>query len=261
MESDSIVNQRAMIRDYVRTRKEFCVVDEYVDDGYSGSNFERPDFKRLYEDLQSGAVNCVIVKDLSRFGRNYIEVGRYLERLFPLMGVRLIAINDNYDSADEHRNSDAIIVPIKNLMNDAYCRDMSVKIKTQLEAKRKRGEYVGNFVVYGYRKDVKNRNRLVVDKEAAEIVKQIFTWKLEGMSDQGIADKLNGIGVASPLEYKLQNGSHISENFKRNETAAWSSKAVFRILHNEIYTGTLVQGKQKKLDYRSKEISSIPGGS
>ena len=191
VESDSIVNQRAMIRDYVRTRKEFCVVDEYVDDGYSGSNFERPDFKRLYEDLQSGAVNCVIVKDLSRFGRNYIEVGRYLERLFPLMGVRLIAINDNYDSADEHRNSDAIIVPIKNLMNDAYCRDMSVKIKTQLEAKRKRGEYVGNFVVYGYRKDVKNRNRLVVDEEGAEIVKQIFTWKLEGMSDQGNADKLN----------------------------------------------------------------------
>lgn len=257
VESDSIVNQRAMIRDYVRTRKEFCVVD----DGYSGSNFERPDFKRLYEDLQSGAVNCVIVKDLSRFGRNYIEVGRYLERLFPLMGVRLIAINDNYDSADEHRNSDAIIVPIKNLMNDAYCRDMSVKIKTQLEAKRKRGEYVGNFVVYGYRKDVKNRNRLVVDEEAAEIVKQIFTWKLEGMSDQGIADKLNGIGVASPLEYKLQNGSHISESFKRNETAVWSSKAVFCILHNEIYTGTLVQGKQKKLDYRSKEISSIPAGS
>ena len=258
VESDSIVNQRTMIRDYVRTRKEFCIVDEYVDDGYSGSNFERPDFKRLYEDLQSGAVNCVIVKDLSRFGRNYIEVGRYLERLFPLMGVRLIAINDNYDSAEEHRNSDAIIVPIKNLMNDAYCRDMSVKIKTQLEAKRKRGEYVGNFVVYGYCKDARNRNRLVVDEEAAETVKQIFTWKLEGMSDQGIADKLNAIGVASPLEYKLQKGSHISENFKRNERAVWSSKAVFRILHNEIYTGTLLQGKQKKLDYRSKEISAIP---
>lgn len=257
-ESDSITNQRMLIRDYIRGRSEFCVVDEYVDDGYSGSNFDRPSFQKLYEDCKSGAVNCIIVKDLSRFGRNYIEVGRFLERIFPMLGVRLIAINDNYDGASEWKNSDAIIVPIKNLMNDAYCRDMSVKIKSQLEAKRKRGDFVANYTPYGYKKHPKKKNQLVIDEKTADIVRQIFQWKLEGMSDQGIADRLNERGVLCPLEYKLSSGEKIAEPFKRHEQAMWSSKAVFRILHNEVYVGNLVQGKRKKLDYRSKEIVILP---
>ncbi|MCD7956147.1 MAG: recombinase family protein [Lachnospiraceae bacterium] len=258
VESDSISNQRMMIRDYIRGREEFCVVDEYIDDGYSGASFDRPAFQRLYEDLQSGAVNCIIVKDLSRFGRNYIDVGRYLEHIFPEMGVRLIAINDNYDGESERRNSDAITVPIKNLMNDVYCREMSVKIKTLLEAKRKRGDCVSNYAPYGYKKNPRNRAKLVIDEGAAENVRNIYTWKLEGMSDQGIADRLNRLGIPSPLEYRIKSGQGISENFKKREQAIWSSKAVFRILHNEIYTGTLVQGKRKKLDYRSKEIAQMP---
>ncbi|MCD7883038.1 MAG: recombinase family protein [Lachnospiraceae bacterium] len=258
VESDSISNQRMMIRDYIRGREEFCVVDEYIDDGYSGASFDRPAFQRLYEDLKSGAVNCIIVKDLSRFGRNYIDVGRYLEHIFPEMGVRLIAINDNYDGESERRNSDAITVPIKNLMNDVYCREMSVKIKTLLEAKRKRGDCVSNYAPYGYRKNPRNRAKLMIDEAAAENVRNIFTWKLEGMSDQGIADRLNRLGIPSPLEYRIKSGQGISENFKQREQAIWSSKAVFRILHNEIYTGTLVQGKRKKLDYRSKEIARMP---
>ncbi|MDD3417539.1 MAG: recombinase family protein [Lachnospiraceae bacterium] len=257
-ESDSIANQRTLISDFIRGKEEFCVVEEYVDDGYTGSNFERPAFQQLYEDLESGAVNCVIVKDLSRFGRNYIEVGRYLERSFPLLGVRLIAINDNYDGASEWTTNDAIIVPIKNLMNDAYCRDMSIKIKSQLEAKRKRGDYVGNYTVYGYKKNPKKNSELIIDEQAAEIVRRIFVWKLEGMSNQGIADRLNAMGVLSPLEYKLSNGSNISENFKQNEQARWSAKAVFRIIHDEVYIGNLAQGKSKKLDYRSKNITVMP---
>lgn len=258
IESDSISNQRLIIKNYLKGRDEFCVVDEYIDDGYSGANFDRPDFTRLYEDLKTGAVNCVIVKDLSRFGRNYIEVGRYLERLFPMMGVRLIAINDNYDGEAEKKNSDAITIPVKNLMNDVYCREMSTKVKTLLDAKRKRGDCVSNFVPYGYKKSLKNRSKLEIDEDAAEIVRQIIVWKMEGVSDQGIADNLNNAGILSPLEYRLEAGQHFTENFKRNGTAVWNSKSVYRILHCETYTGTMVQGKNKKIDYRSKNIVRMP---
>lgn len=257
-ESDSISNQRNLIQDYLEHKDDFCIIDEYIDDGFSGSNFERPSFQRMYEDLKSGAINCVVVKDLSRFGRNYIEVGRYLERLFPVMGVRLIAINDNYDGASEWKNSDSIIVPMRNLMNDAYCRDMSVRIKSQLEVKRKRGDYVGSFVPYGYKRNPRKRSQLIIDEEVAENIRLIFSWKMEGMTDQGIADRLNDIGILCPLEYKIKNGVNVSEHFKQNEIASWSAKMIHRILHNEIYVGNLIQGQHKKLDYRSKEIIALP---
>ena len=152
-ESDSIANQRTLLEAYAADHPELCIVDEFVDDGYSGSNFERPAFQRLFRELEQGTINCVLVKDLSRFGRNYIEVGRYLERIFPVMRVRLIAVTDNYDSQSAWKTSDSIMVPMRNLLNDAYCRDISVKIKSQLAVKRKRGDFVGSFATYGYRKD------------------------------------------------------------------------------------------------------------
>ncbi len=257
-ESDSISNQRILLKDYVDRKEEFQVVDEYIDDGYSGSNFERPAFKRLYEDIQSGAVNCIIVKDLSRFGRNYIEVGRYLEHIFPLMGVRLIAVNDNYDGESTRRNSDSLTVPISNLMNDVYCREMSLKIRRLLEAGRKRGDCVSNYAPYGYRKSSINRLRLVIDESAAENVRSIYEWKLDGMSNQGIAEKLNKLGIPSPLEHRIIKGERVSQNFKRRNQAVWSSGSVERILRNEVYTGVLVQGRRQRLDYRSKKIVGRP---
>ncbi len=257
-ESDSITNQRKLIQDYIEDKSEYHLVDEYVDDGYSGSNFERPGWKQLYEDLERGAVNCIIVKDLSRFGRNYIEVGRYLQMIFPVLGVRLVAINDNFDTLNEWRNGDALTVPMKNLINDIYCRDISKKITTQLEAMRKRGECISPFVPYGYRKDPNNHLKLVVDNEAAENVKQIFSWKLEGYSDRIIANMLNEKGVLSPYEYHISKGEHVSGNFKTHDKAAWSSGSVYNVLHNECYTGTIVQGKWRRLDYRSKERVLLP---
>ncbi|MCD7782946.1 MAG: recombinase family protein [Firmicutes bacterium] len=257
-ESDSIVNQRRLIEDFVSGKSEFCVVEEYVDDGWSGSNFDRPAFRQMYDDIECGAVNCVIVKDLSRFGRNYIEVGRYLERIFPLMGVRMIAVNDCYDSLCRRSESDALILPMKNLINDIYCRDISVKIKTQLEAKRRRGECVANFTPYGYCRDKRDRGRLVPDETTAPHVRQIFLWKLEGYSYKSIADKLNSQGVLSPYEQRTSNGEKISGYFKRGDKAMWSKGIVYRILHNECYIGTLVQGKWKKLDYRSRENVYLP---
>lgn len=172
-ESDSIANQKALIRDYLQKHSEIQIVSEHSDDGFSGVNFERPGFKEMMDEIRNGEVDCVVVKDLSRFGRNYIEAGNYIEKVFPFMGVRFIAINDNYDSNDQSQ-ADSLVIPFKNLINDAYCKDISVKIRSQLEIKRKKGEFIGAFVVYGYLKDPNDHNKIIVDTYAAEVVRAIF---------------------------------------------------------------------------------------
>lgn len=257
-ESDSIANQRTLLEAYAADHPELCIVDEFVDDGYSGSNFERPAFQNLFRELEQGTINCILVKDLSRFGRNYIEVGRYLERIFPVMRVRLIAVTDNYDSQSAWKTSDSIMVPMRNLLNDAYCRDISVKIKSQLAVKRKRGDFVGSFATYGYQKDPGNHTKLIVDELAAETVQNIFHWKINGMSNQGIANRLNAKKVPSPAARKLQSGAKLSLHFRKSDEPPWSAKAVDRILHNEVYIGKLVQGKTRRLDYRSKKKMNVP---
>ena len=253
LESDSIINQKALIRDFLSKHPEIHEVSEKTDDGYSGVNFDRPAFQEMMDDIRSGKINCVVVKDLSRFGRNYIEAGNYIERVFPFLGVRFIAINDNYDSLDRNQ-SDSLIIPFKNLINDAYCKDISVKIRSQLEIKRKKGQFLGAFAVYGYLKDEEDHNKLVVDTYASEIVRAIFMWKKQGMSQGRIADKLNMQGVLCPMEYKLSLGMKVQTNFKVHKKALWSQTAVTRILTNEIYTGVLVQGKVGTPNYKIKKI-------
>ena len=223
-ESDSIGNQKALIREFVKNHPEIQVVSEKADDGYSGVNFERPGFKEMMEEIRTGQVDCVIVKDLSRFGRNYIEAGNYIERVFPFIGVRFIAINDSYDSTDRNQ-SDSLIIPFKNLINDSYCRDLSVKIRSHLAIKRKKGEFIGAFACYGYLKDENNRNQLVVDTYAGQVVQDIFRMKINGMSQYRIADALNEQGVLSPMEYKKYLGSHFESSFKVNPKAVWTAKA------------------------------------
>ena len=253
LESDSITNQKALIRDFLSKHPEIHVVSEKTDDGYSGVNFDRPAFQEMMDEIRSGKVNCVVVKDLSRFGRNYIEAGNYIERVFPFMGVRFIAINDSYDSLDKNQ-SDSLIIPFKNLINDAYCKDISVKIRSQLEIKRKKGQFIGAFAVYGYLKDEEDHNKLVVDTYASEVVRAIFKWKLEGMSQGRIADKLNMQGVLCPMEYKISLGMKVQTNFRVHKKAMWSPISVTRILTNEIYTGVLVQGKSGTPNYKVKKV-------
>ena len=253
LESDSIINQKALIRDFLSKHPEIHAVSEKTDDGYSGVNFDRPAFQEMMDEIRSGKINCVVVKDLSRFGRNYIEAGNYIERVFPFLGVRFIAINDNYDSLDRNQ-SDSLIIPFKNLINDAYCKDISVKIRSQLEIKRKKGQFLGAFAVYGYLKDEEDHNKLVVDTYASEIVRAIFKWKRQGMSQGRIADKLNMQGVLCPMEYKISLGMKVQTNFRVHKKALWSQTAVTRILSNEIYTGVLVQGKQGTPNYKIKKI-------
>ena len=218
-ESNSIKNQRALLNDYMGKHPELHKFDEYVDDGYSGTNFERPDFKRMMQDIEKRNVNCIIVKDLSRFGRNYIETGRYLERIFPFMGVRFIAINDHYDSAEENDDKGRILIPFNNLINDTYCRDISLRVRSHLDVKRKEGQFIGSFAGYGYRKDPKDKNHLIIDEYAAGIVQEIFKQKLNGMSSQRIASHLNELGVLPPNEYKRANGFNYTCGFQAGRIA------------------------------------------
>lgn len=196
--------------------------------------------------------------DFSRLGRNFIETGKYIEKIFPFMGVRFISVNDDYDSARPRTSSDNLIVPVKNLMNDAYCRDISIKIRSHLDIKRRKGQCIAPFAVYGYRKDGENKNRLVVDEEPAAVVREIFKRKLEGYSAQAIADWLNGQDVLSPMEYKRAQGSRYSSPFKGEGRASWTAVAVFRILKNPVYTGTLVQGKRSTPNYKVKKLFDVP---
>ena len=212
----------------------------------------------MLEDVKAGRTNCIIVKDLSRFGRNYLDAGEYIEKIFPFLGVRFIAVNDNYDSLGGKNASDELVIPFKNLINEAYCRDISVKVRTQLEVKRKSGQYIGAFAVYGYLKDDADKNHLIVDEYAADIVRDIFSWKLEGMSPQDIAARLNRNGVLSPMEYKKSLGMKFATSFKANPQALWSANAVLRILKNPVYTGVLIQGRETTPSYKVRKRVTKP---
>lgn len=252
-ESNSISNQRKLIQNYLMQHPEMTFVQEYCDDGYTGTNFDRPSFIEMLEAIKAKKINCVIVKDLSRFGRDYIETGYYQEKLFPQLGVRFIALTDGYDSASQQSAGTDIVLPFKNLINDSYSRDISIKIRSNLQIKRQNGEFVGSRVVYGYKRSDTNKNQLVVDRTVAPIIQDIFRWKIDGLSPNQIADRLNCQGVLSPAEYKRSCGVKFQTKFQRHAVAEWSAVAIYRILKNEMYTGCLVQGKTTSPNYKVKK--------
>lgn len=252
-ESNSISSQRAILQHFCSTLTGVTDVVEYCDDGYTGTNFNRPGFQQMMQDVNAGKIQCIVVKDLSRFGREYIEVGRYLQKTLPALNVRFIAVNDNFDSGDERCRNDFLSLVVRNMMNDAYCRDISIKVRSNLEAKRRSGEYVGNHLPYGYMRSETDRHQLVLDSEAAKVVQSIFQMKVDGMSAEQIALHLNHNGVPSPLEYKKANGSKQQTSFQRKAQAQWSAVAIYRILKNPVYIGTLVQGKRTTPNYKIKK--------
>lgn len=257
-ESESIGNQRELIRAYIHEQQDIQLYDIYVDDGFSGSNFDRPEFNRMMCDIEAGRVNCVIVKDLSRFGRDYIESGRYIQKTFPALGVRFIALTDNYDSFTADSGTGSIVLPVKNFINDSYCRDISTKVKSGLEVKRRNGECISSFAVYGYRKDEGNKNHLVPDEYAAGIVRKIFEWKIAGMAVSAIAEQLNELGILSPKEYKKSLGLKYNGGFQGTGKSLWGNASVKRILTNEVYLGHLQQGKSQKINYKVKKSVEKP---
>ena len=257
-ESDSVSNQRKLIENFVERNPDIEVVSFKVDDGYSGIIFDRPAFKEMMQDVTNGEINCVIVKDLSRLGREYIETGRYLRKVFPAYGVRFIAITDNIDTAQEN-NGDDLTVSVKNIMNEAYCRDISVKTRTALDVKRRNGDFVGAFTVYGYMKSGDNKNLLIPDPYASRVVQNIFQMRLEGASALRIANELNRLGILSPLAYKKNHDLPYAKNgYADSEDCKWSATTIIRILQDETYTGTLVQGRQGTSNYKIKQLEQKP---
>lgn len=254
-ESNSIINQKKLIHNFLKDKKDIEVVSEKSDDGYTGTNFLRPSFIEMLEQIKTGEINCVIVKDLSRFGRNYIKASEYIQRIFPKIGVRFIAINDNIDTINKDETDD-IIIPLKNLLNDEYSRDISIKIRTQLDAKRKNGDYIASFCVYGYKKSPDNKNKIIIDDNVSFVIKNIFSLKIDGYSNAKIAEKLNTLNILTPHDYKKSIGINSSTPFQKNNKCKWTAVSVSRILKNEIYIGTMVQGKNTTPNYKvNKKIN------
>lgn len=240
-ESDSVGNQKKLLSEYVEGQGDLVLYEIYVDDGCTGTNFDRPGFLRMMEDIQGGQVNCVVVKDLSRFGRDYIDTGWYLERVFPEQGVRFISVTDGIDSL---RQSYDMLLPIKNIFNEQYARDISRKIQATMRAKQRAGEFIGAFACYGYQKDPDNRNHLVIDEYAASVVRQVYSLFLEGKGKQDIADELNAQGILCPSEYKQRCGENYRNGTRIKGNSCWTYSTIHHILQNEIYTGAMVQGKK-----------------
>ena len=255
-ESNSISNQRLQIQDYINKNDNMELVGEYVDDGYSGINFERPAFKEMMENVITGSINCIVVKDLSRFGRDYIDCGRYLQRVFPSLDIRFIALNDNYDSFTASETEKNLVIPFKNFINDNYCRDTSAKVRSVCKVKRKQGQFISNYAPYGYEKDEEDKHKIVIDKEVEDVVRKIFSMKLEGYSSYSIAKHLNDNGIPSPMEHKKAKGIRYKTGFCTKAVANWDTPAVNRILTNEVYIGTLQQGKREKINYKLDKVVS-----
>lgn len=257
-ESNSVTNQRELIYAFLKDNPNIKVVTEKVDDGYSGINYNRPAFKEMMDLVKKGEVNCIIVKDLSRFGRDYLETGRYIEKVFPLLSVRFIAINDSYDSIKNTSSTDSIIIPFKNLINDSYSRDISTKVRSSILVRQKKGDYTGAFALYGYVKSKENKRKLEIDDFAADVVRDIYKMRIEGYSTGKIADILNDNGILSPYEYKQMLGFSYKNPFKVNKIAKWSAGTVEKILKNEMYTGVMIQGKSGRINYKLKKLISKP---
>ena len=240
-ESDSVGNQRKLLTEYVSRHDDFILYDIYIDDGYTGTNFNRPAFQKMIADIEDKKVNCVVVKDLSRFGRDYIDTGRYLERIFPELGVRFISVSDNIDSIKQAYD---MLLPIKNIFNEQYARDISNKIQATVKSKQKAGEFIGAFTSYGYKKSPVNKNKLVIDEYASEVVKRIFAMYAQGIGKQSIAKQLNAEGILCPSEYKKLNGENYKNCNRLKTTSYWTYSTINTMLHNEMYIGNMIQGKK-----------------
>lgn len=250
----SIETQTLILERFLEKHPDIFVYDKYIDNGATGTNFHRPAFQQMLSDIEAGYINCVIVKDLSRLGRNTIDTGYYIEQYFPIRKVRFIAVTDQYDSADPNDIHAGIILPLKNMINEAYALDIGRKIKAQQRQSMKDGEYVGGRTPYGYIKAKDNCHLLIVDPVAASVVKQMFEWAAEGDGINTIVRKLNESGVISPSYYKKEIGQITHENLLGN--GKWQTRTVTKILRCETYIGDLVQGHSKTVDHQQMKADA-----
>lgn len=260
-ESDSIKNQRDLLHSYLANHAEFAEYEvlEFCDDGFSGTNFDRPAVKRLLDMVKRKEIPCILVKDFSRFGRNFLEVCDYLDQIFPFLRVRFIAVNENYDSNKSNGRSIGMDVAFKALIYELYSRDISEKIRSVQQAKFKKGEYLCSIAFYGYARSTEKKNSLVVDEPAAAVVRRIFQMAYEGVPFMEIALTLNKEKVPSPLMYRRENHTDKGRGWKiAGDQTVWTSVAIRRILSDERYTGKLVSHKRTKVDISLKKTMTLP---
>lgn len=244
----SVENQKLVLNDFLADKPDFVVYDTYIDNGLTGTNFHRPGFQQMLSDIEAGHINCVIVKDLSRLGRNSIDTGYYIEQYFYAHNVRFIAVTDQFDTADPGNLHGGIMLPLKNMINEAYSLDIGRKIKAQARQAMKDGDYIGARAPYGYRKDPDNCHKLLIDENTAPVVKQIFEWAYERVALNRIVRNLNEMGIAAPSHYKKSAGEITSPGLIGS--GKWQTRTVMKILESEVYTGDLVQGKTKMVDHQ-----------
>ena len=246
-ESESISNQRSLLRDYVCSHADLSGSEilEFCDDGWSGTNFERPAVKELLEQVKRGQINCIVVKDLSRFGRDYLTVGDYISRVFPFLGVRFISVNDGFDSSNP-LDIDSLDTSFRTLIYDLYSRDLSRRVKSAKKARAERGAFLSPYAPYGYVKDPEDKNHLLVDTEAAEVIRRIFQMAADGAKTWEIAAALNGEGVSSPKNYKVETGCTRTPWRSIQEENFWTGNLVAKFLRDERYIGKTVYGKRSR---------------
>lgn len=242
-ESNSIDSQRMLLQDYLSRKPELELYDEYADDGYSGTNYNRPAFQRMLVDAREKRFTCILVKDLSRLGRNYLETGQYIQQIFPKLGIRFIAVNDQVDTSDERQQGFDMMLPIRNIFNECYSQDISRKVQSSFKVMQKAGAFCGAHTSYGYRKNPADRHKLIIDPYAASVVRDIYDWYLSGIGQRTIATRLNEMGIACPSVYKRENGENYHNSKRLESTSYWTYATIHRILQNEMYKGCMVQNK------------------
>ena len=247
-DADSMENQKNLLMEYVSARPYLMLTDIYMDNGFTGTDFERPEFNRMLQDARDGRINCIVVKDLSRLGRNYVEAGDFIEKVFPFLGIRFIAVNDHYDS-DSLTSGDELGASLKNVVNDVYAKDISRKVGTAMKQKRLRGEYIGNYAPYGYLKDPQDKNHLIIDQEIAPIVVEIFELRARGNGINTIARILNERDIPSPGRLRYERGI-ITNNNKKGSGLLWSRHVLSDLLKNVVYIGNLAQGRSASCLYK-----------
>lgn len=259
-ESNSVTSQREILKEYLKLHPDIELYDYYVDDGWSGTNFDRPDFTRMMEDVYTGNVNCVIVKDLSRFGRNYSDSGNYIDKVFVKLGIRFIALNNGVDTASNNMNAatQCISVGVTNVINESIAATTSVNVRGTLNVNRAQGKFIGSFPTYGYLKDPNDHHKLIIDEETAPVVRSIFERFIAGKSIIGIAKELNEEGIPNPSMYKKLKGFNYKHPVGRSNDGLWPDSSVRRILQNEMYIGNMVQGKNTTYSYKIKQCRAIP---
>lgn len=256
-ESYTIKNQKALIESFLENKPNIEIEDYYIDDGYTGTNFERPGFKRLMQDVVNGKINGIIVKDLSRLGRNHKEVGKYIEEIFPIYDLRIISVNDNVDSYLDPESISSLIVPVKNLMNENYSRDLSKKVASAYKTMAKNGQFVAGTTPYGYMLDPEDKHHLIIDQNEVEIVKKIFEMALSGKGRPTICQYLNDNGILCRKELQRRKKRKLTlDPFEIRSEYLWGTSTIGRMLHNEAYIGNLVQLKTTRATFGGNKFIS-----